>query len=130
MIASVYFNYCYSCVKILKCFYKEQHHSTRFHGLFVLSPYSIHQPSRLQKYSHATDTYKSHMQVYPWIFPIGFTDVPHLACWIFWLSIMVSFYLTSSRPSVFFHFDFWFNICFLFFNSSRLCLLWSWCVFL
>ena len=80
MTASGPFKYYYGCVRNVKThFYKEQHHSTRIHGLFVLFPYSVHQPCCLQKSSHTTDTYISHMKAFPYIFEIGRTDLTHMA---------------------------------------------------
>ena len=73
-------NFCYSCVKNIKTNYKEQHHSMRIHGQFVLYPYSIHIPSCFQRYYHNTDTYTSHMQAYLYTLPNLHTDLPHLYC--------------------------------------------------
>ena len=71
------------------------------HGLFVLFPLSIHLPYSFQKYSHTADNYTSNVQDYPYIFPIGLTDVPHLDFWIPCLSMPFYFPLTSYQPFIF-----------------------------
>ena len=68
-------------------------------SFYIPVPYTY--PIVFKNASSTTDTYTSHIQVYPYIFLIVRNNVPHLACWISCLWIPLSFYLTYSQPFVF-----------------------------